>query len=406
MRGTNILILSPFFRPSLGGVETHLNDLIQYLCSRGHRVYVNTYTPNVTNTHKAAGQRTFDPPLIEKGTGFEVYRVKWPGNGLYYSLMDYPTLEFSYLSPALFLFSFIFLMTHKVDVINAHGIVAAFVARFLSKLFRKRWVVSIHAVYDFKEHKLMRLIGKWILSGAQGVLALSETSRKDLLDAGVPRNRISIYTHWVDQKIFAPPYDREKVRAKLGFKDEFVVLFVGRFFRTKGIYVLLKAAKQLPQDIHFVIIGSGPLETEIRSFAQNHKNIRFVGKVPLDDLVEYYGASDVYILPSVSGGMLGGFKHEEGFARAVIEALSCGTFVIVSNVGCLKDIIDPHVGKVVHPNPQDVSDAILSLYKNRQTLEATRNKCRKYALEKFSDKNALLIEKSLLGTSVKGAYWF
>ena len=44
-----ILMICPFFRPNVGGVETHLNDLCEYLKKRGHRVFVVTYQPLMTD---------------------------------------------------------------------------------------------------------------------------------------------------------------------------------------------------------------------------------------------------------------------------------------------------------------------------------------------------------------------
>ena len=393
-----ILIVSPFFKPSIGGVETHLGDVVSFLDEKNHKVFVNTYTPNITNTYRSVGEKKTKVPLREINGNVEIRRIRWFGSGLFFSLTDYPVLEFLYMIPALLLYNFIFLISHKdIDVVNPHGLIAAFVTRILSPIFRKRSVMTVHAIYDFPKHPLLGIIASWVFSPISKLLVLSERGRKDLLDLGIRNEKISISTQWVDQNFFKPPEERDALRRRLGFENKFVVIFVGKLFQTKGIEVLLQAATLLPDDVRIAIIGSGPLEKQVITASKREPRILFLGKVPNNELVNYYGSADVFIIPSISGGAEGGFEHEEGLARVVIESLSCGTPVIVSTTGCLPDAIDDSVGRVVNPTPKDISKQILHFYNNPRELESLRKNCRSFALKKYSERNAMIIEQALVG---------
>lgn len=375
----SVLILSPFFSPNIGGVETHLEDLCEYLRTHNHKVYVLTYQPLTT---KARGSK------IEKKENLEIYRIWWPGFNLFHKLEPYPVLEFLYLTPRLFISSLLFLLKNRerIDVIHAQGLNASFIAKVLSKVFNKRFVASTHAIYELSPRSLTAKVVKRILSSADKLLALSELSKKELIQIGLHENKVDIYRYWVDQTVFKP-LDRDEAKKHLGWNGRFIVLFVGRFIKIKGAGVLLGVAKQVTKDIYFAFIGDGPLAEEIRKVSDKIPNVLFVGKVNNRDLPMYYNAVDILCVPS---------QYEEGFGRVILEALSCGVPVIGSNKGGIPEALDSSVGVLIKPTVQEIKEKIEFLFDNPQELERLKNNCRRYALDKFSIKNAKLIEESII----------
>jgi glycosyltransferase involved in cell wall biosynthesis len=378
-----VLILSPFFRPNIGGVETHLTDLTEYLRSKGHMVYVITYTPLTT--------RVSDVPLIEKLEKLEVYRIKWIGRGLFFKLDSYFPLQFFYLFPLLFIYTLIFMLKRKADVIHAHGLIAASAAVILSRVFKTRAVMSVHCMFNFKRRPLLRILSKPILSSLTTILSLSETSKSDIASVGIPKDKIRIYTHWVNQELFKPPKNKIEGRGKLGLeREDFIVLFVGRLLDIKGVDVLLKVAKRCPLNIKFLFIGAGPMKSRIMKVSEKLSNVKLIDKVPVKTLVEYYGVADIVAVPS---------QYDEGFARVVLEALSCDTPVLAASKGCLPEMINSTVGSLVNPNVERLYEQIMYLYKNRKKLKKLASNCRKYAEEKYSERNAKIIEKAYMERS-------
>ena len=91
-----VLILTPFFSPNIGGVETHLDNLVSILDEKGYRVFVQTYSPITTeNTPWKKSE------LI--GNNIKINRYRWFGKNLFHKLENYPILDFLYLTPYLFL---------------------------------------------------------------------------------------------------------------------------------------------------------------------------------------------------------------------------------------------------------------------------------------------------------------
>lgn len=369
-------MLSPFFSPNVGGVETHLDDLCKYLAKRGHRIVVLTYQP-LTTKQKAA-------PLTV-GKSIVIRRINWLGYNLFPKLESYPLLEFVYLTPILFVHAFLFSLIHKneIDVIHAHGLNAASIAKVLSVLFRKRYVVSMHAIYSLDKRPLMAKAVSMIMGSADVVFALAERSRRDLIAAGLPPNRIRIYSQWVDQEKFRP-VNSSQCKKELSLNGQFIVLFVGRFIEKKGIKVLLQVASKVSSSIIFVFVGDGPLANVVRASAISQKNVVFVGKVSERDKVMYTNAADVLIVPS---------QYDEGFARVVLEALSCGIPVVAANRGCLPEMIDSSVGFLVDASIENLATRIDALSKSEE-LRKLRVNCRKYAEIHFSEKNAWAIENA------------
>jgi len=124
-----ILQLSTHFSPNIGGVETHLDDLVNALTKRGHDVSVLTYRPLTT---KARWK------IREGKKGVQILRIPWIP-GLFYKLVDKPFLEFLYILPGLFIATPFLILINKPEVIHAHGLVAGFTGVFWAKTFGKRF---------------------------------------------------------------------------------------------------------------------------------------------------------------------------------------------------------------------------------------------------------------------------
>ena len=233
-----ILILTFCFSPNIGGVETHLQDLLNYLKTKNKfKIYVLTYQPITT---KARGK------YFERYDNISIIRLPWIGFNLFHKLEPYPIFEFLYITPWLFLWTIIFLLFKGkyIDIIHSQGFNAAFIARLQKKIYNKRFIVSTHAVYEMNPSSFMAKMVKWTLVGADKILALSEASRKELIKVGLDPLKINTFTYWLDQDVFKP---MEKMEAKtiIGLQNKFIVLFVGRFIKVKGIDLLLDVAKAI-----------------------------------------------------------------------------------------------------------------------------------------------------------------
>lgn len=375
-----VLILTPFYEPNIGGVETHLKDLADVLRKDGRiDAYVLTYQPLTTRARGA---------YIEGKDNVTVIRLPWIGMGLFHRLEKHPLIGFLYITPWLLVSTAVFLAFkgRSTGMIHAQGFNAAFIARALKPVFGKPFIASTHAVYGLRPGSLAARAVRWILAGADKVLALSNASKKELASIGVSGKKVSTYTYWIDQERFRP-LRRDEAKKGLGLDGRFVVLFVGRLIEAKGMDLLIEAAKAL-KEITFVFAGDGPLSGEMKKAAEANANIVFRGKVLNHMLPCYYSAADILCVPS---------RNEEGFGRVIIEALSCGTPVVASRRGGIPEALDSSVGVLVEPTAGELARAIEALYRSPLKLSEMQGRARGYALERFSEANARQIIESYIG---------
>lgn len=373
----NILILSIAYLPNTGGVETHLKDLTEVLKKSGWLTTVLTYQPLQNPTRGK---------WIEKEKKLTIYRLPVI-RGLFYKLLDKPLLEFLFLGTLQFFVTPIILLSNPdIQIINAQGIISGFSAAIWSRLFKKRLVIATQSVYVFPKSGLYRRVVSWIFKSSDKILAISDQSALEVEDLGIPAKKIQVFTHWEDTNKFKP-VEKKKAKAKLSLTNKFVVSFFGRLVKEKGVEVILKLPKKLLPHINLLVYGVGPLEQAVK-LAANARQLNYMGIVDPADLPWHYSAADLVIMPTLS---------EEGFGRIAAGAMLCGTPMIVSNKGALPEVVGPEVGVVVDPKPEDFAASINYLFKNPAKLKKLAQNCRKYALKRFSAKNARIILKTFEG---------
>jgi glycosyltransferase involved in cell wall biosynthesis len=372
-----VLVLTPFFSPNIGGVETHFDDLVKALDNRGYNVHVVTYSPITTPGLEWR-------PRERRGANIFIRRYRWFGKNLFHKIEKYPLLDFLYLTPYLAILSVLFMLRHykSIDVVHAQGFNAALAGVILKKLFGVRLIVSTHAVYEIDPDSNTAVWIREILKNADKVLCLSRASSLGLESFGLRKSKLDHFQYWIDLDIFRP-MDKRSIREKLNLEHEFTVLFVGRLIVKKGLRVLTEVARVLPE-IRFIFIGVGPEEKYLQAAAEAYENIYFLGKIDNRKLWKYYNCADLFCIPSL---------YEEGFGRVVMEAAACGVPVVGSNKGGIPEALDESVSVLIEPNFENLYREIKSLAEDRERYEFLRKNCRPYTLERFSESNVSTITK-------------
>lgn len=135
------------------------------------------------------------------------------------------------------------------------------------------------------------------------------------------------------------------------------VLFVGRLEQAKGIYDLIRVAKQVKKEkIHFFIAGRG--KPDIDSHALT--NVTFLGSVPNQDIDALYDRSDILILPS----------YAEAFGIVILEAMARGLTILASDLPCIREFLQEGRNAYFFPvgDTETMASRILHLHHNRQEL--------------------------------------
>lgn len=183
-----------------------------------------------------------------------------------------------------------------------------------------------------------KLLNRFILSGVDKILAISEAVKDDILqnNFSMPSDKIINLGNSIDYDYFASGvYDKQTVRKRFGIPEGcFVFAAAGRLAPTKGQQYLIGAfprvKKQMPT-AELLIAGTGELKNELEKLALElgcSSSVHFLGHV--DNMPEFYSIVDVFVMPSIA----------EGLPRTLIEAMAAGILCIASNAGGIPEILD------------------------------------------------------------------
>ena len=176
--------------------------------------------------------------------------------------------------------------------------------------------------------------------GVDGVVALCDGIRRDLVNRGIPEDRITVIPNGVDTRKFAPRGRDEALADRYGLRGKIVIAYLGTLFRFEGVRLLLSALSRLIGEddrIRGLIIGSGEAEAELRA---QHAKLGLEGKVILGgkvapaDVPTLYGLADVLCYPRERRRIT-----ELTTPLKPLEAMSMGKPVVVSDVGGLRELV-------------------------------------------------------------------
>ena len=184
----------------------------------------------------------------------------------------------------------------------------------------------------------------------------------------------------VDTEIFCKK-DVSSLKEKLGLRD-FVVGFVGKITRQKGILNLIKAVSDIKERIQLLIIGNGDLKEEVRHLIKIsglEKRSIILDAILHSQVPHYLNCMDALVFPSISLPNV-----REQFGRVIIEGMACEVPVIGSDSGQIPVTIGKAGLIFKEEGVADLRDKIEALIKNRSLRAMLGGKGRKRVLDKFS----------------------
>jgi glycosyltransferase involved in cell wall biosynthesis len=189
-------------------------------------------------------------------------------------------------------------------------------------------------------------------NAADGILAVSEAMRGDMIAMGIPAAKIETIATGVDLTRFAPR-DRAAAKAELGISGP-LVMSLGALIPLKGHDIVIDAIAALP-GVTLWIAGEGSdrkrLEAQIARLGLGDR-VRLLGSIPPDRVAAALAAADAMALAS----------EREGLANAWLEALASGTPVVIPDVGGARQVVTaPAAGRIVPRTPEAFAEALGAL---------------------------------------------
>ncbi len=315
-----IVHVSPFYNPSVGGIETFCRELAIRTAELGHEVHVITYT-------SGSNAEPYD-------RGVRVHRLE--------PLFKWYKTRYSPQLPSL-------LKQLKPDIVHVHA--PAAITEEQAMVGGSGHVATYHNdpystdPYERKSpsYRLSRwvytrvLVPKFCSSVDRVIFATKSFQDASPLLRSVPQAKKHVIPIGVDVAVFCPSQRAKRYyRENLGLGSKHVGIFVAsmeKWHTYKGFPVLLQALARLRDyDLQFLVVGDGFLRNKYERLAQllSLRKVKFLGWLPQSDLVDALRASDFLVLPSTG---------VETFGTVLIEAMACGIPVIASDLPGPRDVV-------------------------------------------------------------------
>ena len=304
-----VLIISPT-QSGIGGIAQHVKGLSNFLKKNGNEVEI------------ISSENTFTIPIR---------KLKNP----------------SFILSAFFKTKF----KKNYDIVHAQNPLAALAMKNVSG----KKILSIWGIYS-KQVELLhgkttgKLSDKFEKKALEWADAITVASKEI-------QEHYSKFGHKID---YIPnAIDLESLPREENRKYKKQLIFAGRLSKEKGIFDLIELSKQLPDDIHLLILGDGPEKEKILETSEKKSNFHYLGLQPKEKTISLIRGSDILIQPSLMEG---------GINTTLLEAMACKTPIITTFLKVYEDeIIHLENAYCVMPNsPKEILKGVLELLSDIQ----------------------------------------
>jgi PEP-CTERM/exosortase A-associated glycosyltransferase len=231
-------------------------------------------------------------------------------------------------------------------------------------------------------YRLTRALETYALKKAAAVTTICEGLRSELISRNIPANRITVIPNAVNLDHFrysAAP--NAGLKTSLGLQGRNVLGFVGSFYAYEGLDLLLRALPQITAvfpKAAVLLVGGGPQEAYLKEVTRKlglENDVIFTGRVPHDQVTDYYDLIDVLVYPRVSRRLT-----ELVTPLKPLEAMAQGRLLIASNVGGHRELIrDQETGILFTAGSESsLAEAVIQLLKHPEKWPALKTAARQY----------------------------
>ncbi|KAE9370008.1 glycosyltransferase family 4 protein [Stipitochalara longipes BDJ] len=368
----NIAMVSDCFFPQPGGIESHIYQLSTKLIDRGHKVIV------ITHAYKG---RTGVRYLTN---GLKVYHVPFL---IIYRETTFPTV-FSFFP----MFRNI-VIREQIEIVHGHGSLSSLCHEAIlhARTMGLRTVFTDHSLFGFADAAsiLTNKLLKFTLSDVDHVICVSHTCKENtVLRASLDPLMVSVIPNAVVAENFRPlshpAYPPSEfgnqmvpVQQHFGPHDTITIVVVSRLFYNKGTDLLVAAIPRILAShphVRFIIAGSGPKAIDLEQMLERNvlqDRVEMLGPVRHEEVRDVMVRGHIYLHPSLT----------EAFGTVIVEAASCGLYVVCTQVGGIPEVLPNHMTVFAKPEEDDLvaatGKAIAALRSNKVRTENFHDQVKK-----------------------------
>ncbi len=231
-------------------------------------------------------------------------------------------------------------------------------------------------------YRLIRRLETRAARQADAVAVICDGLRQDLIKRGIDANKIIVSPNGVDLHLFGnpPPPDPAFARS-LGLEGADVVGFIGSFYDYEGLDDLVGAMPLLIEqrpNAQLLLVGGGPVESALKRQARDlglSDRIRFVGRVPHEEVEKYYALIDLLAYPRKAMRLT-----DLVTPLKPLEAMAQRKLVVASDVGGHRELIEDGVTGTLFKagDRQGLADALAGLFAKREEWDGRRDVARRF----------------------------
>lgn len=334
MRTLNIAMISDFFYPATGGIETHIRYLSEELIELGHKVIVITH-------------RAGDLVGLRMLGNIRVYFLDIP---VVYRNTTFPSLysNFSVLKDVF--------EDEEIEIVHGHQTMSNLCIEglFHARTLNLKTVMTDHSIFEVGtlENIVVNALCRFALNNIDRCICVSYTSKENThVRTEIPLDKIHVIPNAILPEMFYPKGHRTS--------KEKVVMVVSRLVFRKGVDLLIGAIPLICKydpDVKIVIVGDGSRKEGIEQVVDEHglyDRVRMMNEVSHEQVADIMRTGDVFLNTSLT----------ETFCIAIVEAASCGLHVVSTNVGGINEVLPPDMITFSQSTSEDLARKVLACVK-------------------------------------------
>lgn len=236
--------------------------------------------------------------------------------------------------------------------------------------------------------RIGRMIENFTYRNTDKIIVISKDFKQNIIDKGVPEDKIEVIYNWVDEKAVVPVNKSENILYdKYGLdKNKFYITYCGNIGFTQNLDMLVDVAKRLEEykNIQFILIGDGAYKAKLKCLIseRNVSNIKLLPFQPYKDISHVFSLGDIGLILSKANVGQNSFPSKTWSIMSA-ERFVLASFDMKSELNSI--ILEADCGICVPPDDKEAfKNAIVELYNNRAMLVEKGRNGRRYILKNLT----------------------
>ena len=262
------------------------------------------------------------------------------------------------------------MVREQIEIVHSHNSTSALgqIVMMCAKSLGIKTVATEHSLFDMSDISGIHLnkFSKFTFREIDAAIAVSTTCKENFcLRVKTDPHNVFIIPNAVDTFKFEP-IPSIKSQIKPGVIN---VVFIARMVQRKGVHLLIGIIPKVIamfKHVNFIIAGDGPMFIELKSMIEKHNlhsRVELLGSLPHHEVKSVLNRAHIYLNTSLT----------ESFCIAILEAASCGLFVVSTNVGGVPEVLPPSMVYLAQPNETDLLKKLVKAIARFDKIDTSKN---------------------------------